>query len=104
MFSSSKRDRVTSAPVAYSQSSGLWLAMHRPQAGLLPSHFCKYSSRRGASDTTMGGFYIPLSACGTGGMMHCLQEACDGVISLSRVLLVVGVCQYRMDLHGELYW
>ena len=41
MFSSSRRDRVTSAPVAYSQSSGRLLAMHRPQAGLLPSHFYK---------------------------------------------------------------
>ena len=41
MFSSSRRERVTSAPVAYSQSSGLLFAMQRPQAGLLPSHLCR---------------------------------------------------------------
>ena len=41
MFSSRRRDLVTSAPVAYSQSSGRLLAMHRPHAGLLPSHLCR---------------------------------------------------------------
>ena len=56
MFSSSRRDRVTSAPVAYSQSSGRLLAMHRPQAGLLPSHFYKELVNKGCfpSDDDQG--------------------------------------------------
>ncbi len=39
MFSSRRRDLVTSAPVAYSQSSGLLFATQRLHAGLFPSHF-----------------------------------------------------------------
>ena len=44
IFSSRRRERVTSAPVAYSQSSGRLFARQRLHVGLPPSHFYRQGS------------------------------------------------------------